>query len=108
MLDIEGSIITVDVMGYQYKIANQIVRNKADYMLALKGNQGEFHDDIIFFLDTHLTKDLTGISYVKTQDMEGDYSCIEQRQLWLVNDIHWLLERHLSDPRWAVSQLWSF
>ncbi|WP_340619089.1 ISAs1 family transposase, partial [Xenorhabdus entomophaga] len=45
LLDIEGATITIDAMGCQYKIADQIVENKADYVLALKGNQGELHDD---------------------------------------------------------------
>jgi len=42
MLDIEGSIITIDAMGTQKEIAKTIIDNKADYILALKGNQGEF------------------------------------------------------------------
>ncbi|MBC8946195.1 hypothetical protein Xind_02699 [Xenorhabdus indica] len=70
LLDIEGSTITIDAMGCQYKIADQIVENQADYVLALKGNQGEFHDDIKLFLDTQLTKGFTGISHAKTQSTE--------------------------------------
>ncbi|WP_232370281.1 ISAs1 family transposase [Xenorhabdus lircayensis] len=45
LLDIEGSPLTLGAMGCQHKIANQIVEDKADYVLALKGNQGEFYDD---------------------------------------------------------------
>ncbi len=45
MLDIENSIITLDAMGCQKEIATQIVKQKADYILALKGDhsglQGE-------------------------------------------------------------------
>jgi predicted transposase YbfD/YdcC len=40
MLVIEGAIISVDAMGCQRHIAEQIVEKKADYVLALKGNQG--------------------------------------------------------------------
>ena len=40
-------------MRCQFSIAEQIVSAKADYVLALKGNQGEFHDDIKLFMMTH-------------------------------------------------------
>src|SRR5271169_4772089 len=40
MLAIEGAIVTIDAMGCQRDIAQKIVDKKADYMLALKGNQG--------------------------------------------------------------------
>lgn len=38
MLDIEKSIITLDAMGCQQTIAKQIIKQKADYIWALKGN----------------------------------------------------------------------
>jgi hypothetical protein len=38
MLDIENSIITLDAMGCQHDIAQQVVQQKADYILALKDN----------------------------------------------------------------------
>ena len=38
MLDIKNSIVTLDAMGCQQEIAKQIINQKADYMLALKGN----------------------------------------------------------------------
>jgi hypothetical protein len=41
LLQIEGAIITIDAMGCQRDIAQQIVDKKADYVLALKENQGK-------------------------------------------------------------------
>jgi len=46
MLDIEGSIVTIDAMGCQKKIAKKIVDKKADYVLAVKGNQENLYADI--------------------------------------------------------------
>lgn len=46
MLDIEGSIITIDAMGTQKEIAKTIIDNKADYILALKGNQGSLNQEV--------------------------------------------------------------
>lgn len=46
MLDISGSIVTIDAMGCQKKIAKQIIEQGADYVLALKSNQGTLHQDV--------------------------------------------------------------
>jgi hypothetical protein len=46
MLAIEGAIITIDAMGCQREIAQKIVDKKADYVLALKGNQGSLREDV--------------------------------------------------------------
>jgi predicted transposase YbfD/YdcC len=46
MLDLEGHIVTIDAMGTQTAIAGQIVDQKADYVLALKGNQGNTRKEV--------------------------------------------------------------
>jgi len=97
MLDIEGATITTDAMGCQFAIGNQIVAAKANYVLALKGNQGEFHDDIKFFLDTQLKSGFTGVSHTMFKSVDGEHGRIEQRTVWVTTDIDWLIESH---PRW--------
>src|SRR4029077_10407308 len=47
LVDIQGTIITIDAMGTQKAIAAQIVDGKADYVLALKGNQETLHQEVI-------------------------------------------------------------
>jgi predicted transposase YbfD/YdcC len=49
MLVIEGAIVTIDAMGCQRHIAEKIVNKKADYVLALKGNQGSLREDVEVF-----------------------------------------------------------
>jgi predicted transposase YbfD/YdcC len=51
LVDIKGAIITIDAMGTQKAIAEQIVDSGADYVLALKGNQGTLHDAVIDYVD---------------------------------------------------------
>lgn len=46
LLAIEGAIVTIDAMGCQRDIAAKIIGKKADYVLALKGNQGTLRDDV--------------------------------------------------------------
>src|SRR5438477_3178099 len=47
LVDIKGTIITIDAMGTQKAIAAQIVDSDADYVLALKGNQETLHQAVI-------------------------------------------------------------
>ena len=57
LVDIQGSIITIDAMGTQKVIAAQIVDLKADYVLALKGNQETLHQAVIDYVDEQSKND---------------------------------------------------
>ena len=54
-LDIAGTVITMDAMGCQKKIAKLIIEKKADYILSLKGNQGNLHDDVRTYFESSLS-----------------------------------------------------
>lgn len=54
LLDITGSLVTIDAMGCQTKIASEIVQADADYCLAVKGNQPTLHQAMIDFFNDHL------------------------------------------------------
>ena len=47
LLSIKGCIVTIDAMGCQKTIAAKIRKNEGDYVLALKGNQGSMHEEVI-------------------------------------------------------------
>jgi len=94
MMAIEGAIVTVDAMGCQRDIAQQILNQKAEYVLALKGNQATLREDVeVFaaeqkangFKDTKVTEDTT---------VDGDHGRIETRTCTVFHDIDWLQERH--------------
>lgn len=61
LVDIQGAIITIDAMGTQKAIAAQIVEQKADYVLALKGNQEKLHDAVIEYIDRQLENDFADV-----------------------------------------------
>jgi predicted transposase YbfD/YdcC len=61
LVDIQGAIITIDAMGTQKAIAEQIVDGKADYVLALKGNQETLHDAVIDYIDTQCENDFADV-----------------------------------------------
>ena len=98
LLDIEGATITTDAMGCQYKIANQIVEAKGDYVLALKGSQRACFEDVQFFLNTQLEKGFANAPHHYFESIDGDHGRIEQRQVWVNTDVAWLHARH---PRWS-------
>ena len=88
-MNIKGHIITTDAMGCQTEIVKKIRQKQADYVLALKGNQGSLHDDVKqYFNDPDLLK---GCAYSKT--LEKARSSIEKREYWQTDDISWLTQK---------------
>jgi predicted transposase YbfD/YdcC len=61
LVDIQGTIITIDAMGTQKAIAAQIVDGKADYVLALKGNQETLHQEVIAYVDEQSKNDFADV-----------------------------------------------
>ncbi len=70
MLEISGSLVTIDAMGCQTEIARRIVEANADYCLSAKGNQPTLHQGIINFFDDHLEDDFarTQVRRYKTHE----------------------------------------
>ncbi len=73
MLAIEGAIVTIDAMGCQRDIAQNVVVKKADYVLALKGNQGSLREDVELFVAEQKAAGFkhTKISRDQTVDLIG-------------------------------------
>lgn len=94
MLEIEGSTVTIDAMGCQTQIANQIVDQGADYVLAVKGNQGILHEEIREYFawassKAHATHLKEG-AHSRHQTIDGDHGRIETRRYWITDDVEWL------------------
>jgi predicted transposase YbfD/YdcC len=62
LVDISGAIITIDAMGTQKAIAEQIIDRDADYVLALKGNQETLHRAVIDYIDKHSENDFANVA----------------------------------------------
>lgn len=88
LLSLAGRIVTADAMSCQRKIAEQVVGQKGDYVLALKGNQGTLHDDVRRFLDDPETP------LVSASDTDKGHGRIEARTASVSADIDWLQESH--------------
>lgn len=97
IIDIRKSIVTIDAMGTQTAIVDTIIKGKADYCLAVKGNQETLYDDIaLYFSDVNLLEELQeNAQYYQT--VEKSRGQIEVREYWVSSDIKWLCQNH---PKW--------
>ena len=94
MLAIEGAIVTIDAMGCQREIAEQILNKNADYVLALKGNQGTLHDDVEVFAAEQKANHFKDTKVSRHETVDGDHGRIETRTYTAIHDVAWLQERH--------------
>jgi len=89
MLSLKGTIVTTDAMNCQRVIAQQIIDQGGDYVLALRGNQGTLHKDVSLFLNDPAC---TGTPTAQTVD--ADHGRIETRTATVSTDIDWLQKDH--------------
>ena len=70
LIDLEGTVITIDAMGTQKKIAEQIVTGKGDFILALKGNQETMHQNVIDYVEQHVSNDFADVVHQQLVETE--------------------------------------
>ena len=88
-LNIKGTIITTDAMGTQTAIVKKIRQKRADYVLALKANQGSLLEDVReYFTDKELREKC---AYKK--GIEKARGNLEKREYWQTEDIGWLSQK---------------
>lgn len=85
-LYLAGSIVTLDAMGTQTKIAQKIIDKKADYVLALKGNQGQLHADVQDWFAWANECQFRDLPHSFAQTVNKNHGRIEIRQCWALAD----------------------
>ena len=86
-LEINGCIVTIDAAGCQKKIAAQIRGQQADYILALKGNQGNLRDHVEDYFTTAEEQDFRGVAYDYFETTDGGHGRVEVRRHWTIEDV---------------------
>ena len=87
--------LTVNVLsGCQRGIAKKIVEKKADYVLALKGNQSSLREDVELFAAEQKANGFKDTKISRHETVDGDHGRIETRAYTVIHDIDWLQERH--------------
>jgi predicted transposase YbfD/YdcC len=112
MLAIDGTIVTIDAMGKvgqrfrqakpdgmarrgcQRDIAQKIIDKKADYVLALKGNQGSLREDVEIFVAEQEAVGFRDCEISQDRTIDGDHDRIETRITTVIHDAKWLQDRH--------------
>jgi predicted transposase YbfD/YdcC len=89
MLSLKNTIVSVGALNCQRAIAQQIVDQDGDYALALKGNQGTLHADVILYLDDPARK-----AGDTDTTVDADNGRIETRTATVTTDIGWLQHHH--------------
>jgi predicted transposase YbfD/YdcC len=100
MLTLKGATITADALLCQRAIAEQIVDQGGDYVLALKANQSAMHDDVKLFLDDPESGATVGDTVV-----ERSRDRVERRTATVSSDIGWLDKNHRWPALMAVGKV---
>jgi predicted transposase YbfD/YdcC len=90
VLALEGCIVTIDAIGCQTAIAQTILDQGADYVLALKENQGSLYRTVATFFADAQASDFREQPHDYVRTVEKGHGRIEVRQYWTVNDPEWL------------------
>src|ERR1019366_2000040 len=83
---LEGALVTIDAMGCQVDIADKIVAHKADYLLALKGNQPTLEADVVDYFRTAPAAEL-----VTKTTVEKAHGRIETRNYTASKAVDWIV-----------------
>ena len=83
---LEGALVTIDAMGCQVAIADKIVAHKADYLLALKGNQPTLEADVEDYFGTAPPTELA-----TTTSLEKGHGRIETRIYTASRNVDWIV-----------------
>lgn len=96
-LEIKGAIVTLDAMGCQKENVKAIVEAEGDYIISLKGNQGNLHDLV---KDSFELKDkgLNALDVTTASDeINADHGRIESRNIEVIDTKEL---KGLIDPEW--------
>jgi predicted transposase YbfD/YdcC len=98
MLEIAGAIVTIDAMGCQKEIARTIREQKADYLLALKGNHERLFEQVKAFFDGACARLLKGPDIRYHRQWDQGHGRTECRRCWASSDLSWLERRFSRRP----------
>ena len=86
MLALHGCIVTIDAMGCQREIAQQITDDGADYVLAVKENQGRLHANIRVLFEGAEALGFDGTPYDHAQTVDKGHGRVERRECWVITE----------------------
>src|SRR5216684_117739 len=107
MMSIEGAVVTIDAMGCQRDIATKIIEKKADYIVALKGNQGTLREDVEVVVESR--REINGKITDETRFYITSLVLLAAavgpmiRAHWAIeNSLHWVMDMVFRDDECRV------
>ena len=85
LLDLKGATVTLDAMGTQFAIVQQIRNAGGNYNLALKGNQGKLSKQVEKWFKEAESQGWEGIEYSYHETFDSGHYRSEARQVWSVS-----------------------
>ena len=86
LLDVSGCIVSIDAMGCQKEIARTILERGADYLLAVKGNQGRLYDDLRDLFEGAEELGYDGVPHEYATTLNKGHGRIERRECRTISD----------------------
>ena len=87
-LDLRGGLVTIDAIGCQTAIARTIVEQQADYLLALKANQGQLYADVALLFADLVASHYQAYPHDHAKMINKDHGRLEAREAWTINAPH--------------------
>ncbi len=100
LLELRGCIVTIDALGCQTEVAATIVERGADYVLAVKANQGRLYEDLKDLFDGYDSVAFQGIPHGYYRSVHKGHGRLEIRECWTLGDQE-SLDYVRSHPEWA-------
>jgi predicted transposase YbfD/YdcC len=90
MIDLNGATVTIDALGCQKNVCRTIIQRGGDYLIAVKENQKSLHASITKHLDEMILEKFAGVSHGHDDTTDAGHGRIEQRKVWVTDQIDWL------------------
>ena len=88
VVDVKGNIVTIDAMGCQKEIAAIISQKEGDFVLSLKGNQGNLHEGVRLAFDVTNLRNLEATTTHFFKTVDADHVRIETRECYLISALN--------------------
>ena len=90
LLDLTDCIVTIDAMGCQTEIAQAILDAEADYVLAVKKNQGRLYEDLVDLFAGAQEVNYRDVPHDHARTVDKDHGRLEIRECWTIADEEYL------------------
>lgn len=93
LMDLKGMIVTADAMNCQKETAAVIYDKKGDYVLALKGNQGLFYEEVKEYFEGKCLEEIEKKEGCYKKTVESEHGGIATREYYISGDVSWFSEK---------------